>query len=239
MRLILARKISTLLLVLATCWGTAYSQSNAPRYDLRWFNLGFLAGMNLSQVRIQYGSLRSPNYPIPGVLYNLEIKQTPGITLGMITNLRLGNNFDLRFIPAIALQERRFNYYFTSSVPGQDSVMTRALEMANVDLPLMLKFKSDVYRNHRVYVMAGLKYSRNLVSDKRARDDPNLIRVSSNDFSLEFAFGIDIYSDRVKLCPEIRYSMGLVNIYSPQYTRYGNAIQNLTTQSLLFCINFE
>jgi Outer membrane protein beta-barrel domain len=240
MRPLLAGKISVLLFAfaaLAPVAGAQRSPDNALRYDLRAFNLGFMAGLNIPSVNLAYGSLNGSKFT-PGVLRNLTFEQTPGINLGMITNFRLHNNWDVRFIPAVSLQERRFNYIF-SDRNLQDSIYSRTLEAAFVDLPLMLKFKSDVYHNYRVYVLLGAKYSRNLISDKRARADPDLIRIGQNNFCIESGIGLDIYSDRVKLCPEIRYSLGVNNMYESQNTRFGNVIQSLNLHNILICINFE
>jgi hypothetical protein len=240
MRLVLARKITVVGLALGVWVAEAAAQrtpDNALRYDMRAFNLGFMAGLNIPGIDIAYGSLYGSRFT-PGVLRNLRFEQTPGINLGMITNARLHNNWDVRFIPAVSLQERRFQYVFADR-NLQDSLYTRTLEAAFVDLPLMIKFKSDVYHNYRVYVMTGIKYSRNLISDRRARNDPDLIRIGQDNFCIEAALGVDIYSDRVKICPEIRYSLGAYNMYESQNTRYGNAIQTLNLHNILLCINFE
>jgi hypothetical protein len=192
--------------------------------------------MNFGMNKLQLGNIGSP-YNRPGVPQNIRLRTTPGINLGMIANLRLNNNMDLRMVPAVSLQERRFEYIFTGT--QGDSIVNRRLEAAYVDIPLMLKFKSDFYHNHRVYVMFGGKFSYNLVSDARAVNDPDLLKILRTDFSLEFAFGIDLYSDRVKLCPEIRYSLGLLDVYTAQFTTFGDAIAGLSTHTITLSFNFE
>lgn len=215
--------------------------SNRLLYDDRWFNLGFLAGVNLGKVKLVEGNLSNPtkqNFQ-EGVPSEINVETVPGITLGMITNLNINNNIDFRFIPAISLQQRDFNFVFTSSQRGVDSVATRTVEAAFLDLPFMMKFKSDFYRNYRVYVLGGFKVSYNLVSDKRAEDDPDLLKIDNQNFSLEFGAGIDIYADRVKLSPEIRYSLGLLNIYEPKFTNFSDAIRSISTQTITLLFNFE
>lgn len=227
-----------LLLALLLCGLSVQAQTNRTKYDLRWFNLGFMAGLNITDINLRYGDLGRSRGGTEGLLRDIRIRNTPGINLGMITNFRLNNNMDFRFIPAVSLQQRNFDYVFETA-GGGDSTVTRKLEASYVDLPVFLKFKSDLYRNFRAYFMVGGKLSYNLVSDKEALDDPNLIRIDRVDYALVFALGGDIYSDRVKLCPEIRYSIGLRNIYIPDNTNYGEAIQSIGTQSILIAINFE
>ncbi|MCZ2355991.1 MAG: PorT family protein [Bacteroidia bacterium] len=220
----------------------ALAQNNI-HYDLRQFNLGFLMGLNIADVKIKYNHL-STNYDKAGDLSEIDALSSPGITLGMITNTKLLPNFDFRFIPSISLQQRNFNYHFASHkkisyFQYQDSMVKKRLESANLDLPAMIRFRSNFYKNYRVYVMSGIKYSINLASDKRSRDDPNVIKIDKRDWSWEVAAGIEIYGDRVKLTPEIRYSLGLRNVYAPENTDFGDRISRMNTQAILISLNFE
>ena len=219
------------------------SGQNNRHYDLRKFNLGFLMGLNIADVKIKYNNLKT-NYDKPGDLAEIDALASPGITLGMITNTKIIPHFDFRFIPSISLQQRNFNYHFAghqkiSPFQYQDSIVKKRLESANLDLPAMVRFRSGFYKNYRVYVMTGMKYSINLASDKRSRDDPNIIKIDKRDWSWEVAAGIEIYGDRVKLTPEIRYSLGLRNVYSPENTDFGDRITRMNTQTILISLNFE
>lgn len=209
----------------------AHAQYN-KHYDWRPFNLGFTMGMNYSMVRLDYTALEN-NPRRPG-LKDIIVKPVPGINLGMISNLKLADMWDLRFIPSVSLQQRNFYYKM-----NKDSSFLRRLEASYLDLPLLVKFKSQFWRNHRVYVMTGGKLSWNLSSDKKVKDDPEILKIEKLDHSWVIAFGIDIYGDRVKLSPEISYSFGLPNIYVGENTNFGNNITRVRTHMLLFSLNFE
>lgn len=215
--------------------------SNGARYDLRWFNLGFLAGANFSNMKIQYGNATAARFQA-GSVRNVSISTTPGVVLGMITNFKLGKYIDFRITPGVSLEQRNFEYTFVNS-EGGDSIVERKLEAAFGEVPIWFRFKSQLYRNYRVYVQVGGKWAYNFISDARAENDPDLIKIGRQNFSLEFAFGIDIYGDRVKLAPEVRYSLGLNNLYSPsqrdQNSATGNAINGLTTSTISLVFNFE
>ncbi len=215
----------------------AVAQNLAHAYDIRRFNLGFLIGGNMSFVKLQYGAL-SPHSSRPGDIRNIEILPTPGINIGMITNLNLGWNADLRFIPQVSLQERRFRYTFNAS-DGTDSVANKSVEASLVHLPLLFKFKSDLYKNHRMYVLFGGSVEFNLVSDERALNNPDLIRIQRLNTQLEFGIGFDIYSSKVKLSPELRYSLGLLDMYSPENFALANTIGGIQMHTLTLCFNFE
>lgn len=236
-----ARKITAvcgLLCVLLLCAPLARQAeaqtiaNNRAKYDNRWGNLGFLIGLNIADAKMNFGQQEYDRRSRDGLRY-IGVRSQPGITLGIITNLKLHPNFDLRFIPAVALTQRNFDYQV-----GEE-IRTRRLESSYADLPLMLKFKSNFWAHHRVYVMTGPKFSINMVDNTKVEKDPDLIKIDTRELSWEFAFGIDIYGEYVKLCPEIRYSLGLHNVYIPEDVVYGEAITSITTQSLTFCLNFE
>jgi hypothetical protein len=101
---------------------------------------------------------------------NLELRSVDahgqaGINLGLITNLNLHNNIDVRFVPAVSLQQRNFDLYLVMK-NGKDSIAKRQLEAAYLELPFYVKFKSNYYRNMRVYYGQGIKYSLNLASGR-------------------------------------------------------------------------
>ncbi len=219
-------KVITFLFFLLQLQG----QTNYHLYDIRKFNLGFAMGGVLSDVRFQR------LYFVPGsgkYVRGIKAKPIVGITLGMVTNTKLARLWDLRFIPSVSLQQRNFNFQYP------DSVITRKLEASYLDLPVGLKFKSDVYNDMRVYMYSGVKFSINLMSDKKVKSDPNLIRIDRTDWSWELALGIDLYGARVKLSPEIKYSIGLKNVYIPETAETPQPDYALTTQSLTLSLYFE
>jgi len=207
------------------------------RYDLRRFNLGFSLGINVAMTNLE---TQTP-FKDPDV--NLELKSVDahgqaGINLGLITNLNLHNNIDVRFVPAVSLQQRNFDLYLVMK-NGKDSIAKRQLEAAYLELPFYVKFKSNYYRNMRVYYGQGIKYSLNLASDRKVRNDPNVLKINSQDIALEFAFGIDLYGDKLKLTPELRYSMGLPDIFVRKNTYFSGGISGMRNQMLLISLNFE
>ncbi|MCS6905068.1 MAG: outer membrane beta-barrel protein [Bacteroidia bacterium] len=207
------------------------AQWNNLRYDKRPFNMGFTIGINITDVNLHYGPLDFDRLTLQN-LREIRVTSVPGLNLGIINNLKLGNNFDLRFIPSVSLQQKLFAYVFK----GYE--VDKKLEATYMELPVYIKFKSNYYRHYRVYIMSGIKYSINLMSDKKVKDDPDLLKIEKEDLSWEFAFGIDLYGDRVKLSPEIRYSLGLKNIYVNE-SYYGDAIKLLMSQGVVICLNFE
>ncbi|MCS7074328.1 MAG: PorT family protein, partial [Bacteroidia bacterium] len=163
--------LSFYLLTVWYCLPIGSQAQYNTHYDRRKFNLGFTMGVNFADVRIKADDLNYADKKNDG-LKDLTVHITPGINLGMITNTKLAKHWDLRFIPSVSLQQRNFDYKF------RDSTQQRKLEASYLDLPLHVKFKSDFYKNHRVYLLAGGKFSINLASDKKVRDNPNLLKIN-------------------------------------------------------------
>ncbi len=203
-------------------------------YDKRWFNLGFFIGLNIADVKLQYGQLEYLN-PTDTDLVSVTADPSPGFSIGLITNLNLADHWDLRFVPSVSLMQRNFNFELAN-----DSIFERTFESANLNIPLHVKFKSDFYRNTRVYVLAGPVLGINLVggSDEE-NEDLTVIRTSKLDIGMDVALGIDLYGNRVKLAPEIRYSLGFSNVFISNNDPFERNISHMTTQSFTILLNFE
>lgn len=201
-------------------------------YDLRPFNLGFSMGANYSQVKIQYNNLRYAP-PAPNAPSEILIEGIPGINLGLIMNKKLHKYFDARSVISVSLQQR--NLYFRVG----DSLYKRRLEASYLYIPLLLRYKSQFYKGYRVYVIGGFQLGVNLMSDKRVRDNPELIRTERTDGQWVAGVGIDLYLDKVKFTPELTYSLGVRNIYDPTGTRYGYVIRSLHMQTISLNLQFE
>ena len=208
-------------------------------FDTRQFNLGFTMGLNYGG----YDMTSQVNQVDPStqrLLYRVELIRKPGIYLGLITNMNIANNVDLRFMPSVSLEERDFNFYFNPETTQQNvSVVTKKIEASNLNLPLLIKFKSNYYKNTRVYVMFGIQPSFNLSSTKKVRNDPQLLKTQRNDLSYVASFGVDLYGEKLKLSPELRFTRGLRNLYVEDNTEFPKAISDLFSQLLVLNINFE
>jgi hypothetical protein len=225
------RLVSTVILLMITLSdGIGQSYKRHP-FDFSKFNLGFLMGLNYNaynlkeQVQIEERGI---------LLERIQVLPRYGLSLGMISNYNLSDQFSLRFIPTISLEQRDFNYNFAN-----DSLVVRKIEASYLNLPLMLQMKSKYWRSTRMYVLAGAQLGLNMGSNKKVRDDKNLLKITTHDASLVFGFGWNLYGDRIKLSPEIRYSMGLINIYRPEFTSHAAAIETLMSQVLMLVVNFE
>ena len=202
-------------------------------FDMKWFNLGFQVGLNYNSYAIEQSILiRDPN--VSTVLDHIDLNPQIGLRLSIISNLNIADNLALRFIPGVSLEQRNFQYFFANG-----AVEDRKIEATYLYLPLLLQFKSDYYNRGRFYVQGGTQFGLNFASNKKVRDDFRLLKINRQDVALVIALGFTLYGEKIKLSPEISYSIGLNNIYEPEFTTHPDAIQSLKSQVLALIINFE
>ena len=238
MLIVSARKVTFGLLCLLFFVSAGLQAQTTHYFDQRRFNLGFTMG--LAAASYDMSSQTNQVDPSTGrVVTRVDVITKPGIYLGLITNVKLHEYFDVRFMPSVSLEERDFLFYFDSTTTNQDPVIRKKIESSNLNLPLTVKFKSDFYRNTRVFVQFGIQPTFNLASSKKVRNDPELLKTQNFDLAVLASVGIDLYGDKLKLSPELRFTRGLGNLYVPTRTRFPRAIIDLFSQLLVLNINFE
>ena len=205
---------------------------NLPNYDRKVIHFGFLIGLNSMDFKISQNNISSDS------LFILQSQEQKGFNLGIVSNLRLGRNSDLRFLPTLSFVSRRINY----SIKTKDLVeqINKEVESTFVEFPINLKFKSNRYNNGRAYLITGAKYSIDLASKKNIEDDDNeLIKLNKGDLMYEIGFGIDFYLQYFKFSPEFKATFGLINMLIPDDGVYNNSIEKLMTRGFTLTFTFE
>ncbi|MEP7168551.1 MAG: porin family protein [Bacteroidota bacterium] len=208
---------------------------NQPKYDKQIFHFGFMLGVNKTDFVIS----RSGEFNHLDSLYVVEVAPTSGFNLGIVSNLRLAENFDLRFVPDLAFSERDLVYSFY--VNGiEESETTKKIESTFLEFPLELKFKSNRVGNYRIYTLGGAKYSIDMVSQaKVANKDKDFVRLSRNDFGYTIGAGIDCYMELFKLSFEAKMYHGVKNLLVPDAKVFSSSLNSLHSKIWLISITFE
>ena len=208
---------------------------NLPRYDNKKIHFGFTMGLNTMDFRIK---------PIENIsdldsLYVLEAQNQKGFNLGIVSNLRLGKAFDLRFLPRLVFSERIIEYSFIDR-DRKIYTETKPIESTFIDFPLLVKYKSERYNNFRTYVLSGLKYGMDIASQKDIDDDgEKLVKLKKNDLGVEIGFGMDFYLEYFKFSSQIKLTYGILNLLSEDETVYTKSVNRLTTNSWMLSFTFE
>ncbi|MEM1000222.1 MAG: porin family protein [Bacteroidota bacterium] len=236
MRALLIRKVTlTLLICLVSLPALAQRMHH---FDTRDFNLGFTMGLNLASYDMT-AQIDQVDPETGKKVESINLINKPGIYLGLITNVKLADNFDLRFLPSVSLEERDFEFFFDPETNNGESLVRKKIEASNLNLPIVIKFKSNYYNRYRVFIQTGIQPTINLAANKKVQNDPELLKTQSFDVAFVASFGVDLYGERLKLSPELRFTRGLRQLYVDDRTRFPKAITDLFSQLLVLNINFE
>jgi len=168
-----------------------------------------------------------------------------GIGLGLLADLKLTENTNFRFTPTLVFSNKEVKYQGLSPSAGEAEQLTALVRASYIDLPLMLKLKSDRKGNYRGYLIGGGKYSVNVVSGKRYNDSgatprEKLLKTKPAYFSYEAGIGFDIYFDYFKMSPEIRWVQSMGNLlHAEEPNMYNHPIDRLTLRNMQISIFFE
>jgi hypothetical protein len=208
---------------------------NLPKYDQQPIHFGFSLGMNSSTFRAVLVS----DYHITDSIYTISPSASAGLNLGIISNLRIGKHFDLRFIPSLSFSQRNLEYFFLYA-PGNGATTLKKVESTYLEFPLVLKFKSARINNYRIYVLGGAKYAIDMVSQaKVVAVDKELVKLQRHDYGYEIGIGFDFYMPYFKFSPEIKMYHGLPNLLVKDGTKYSNPLEALYAKSFILSLTFE
>ena len=165
----------------------------------------------------------------------------PGFTVGIVTNLRLTEALDLRFLPGMSFGERKLTYNIpVVDVNGPGDKQYFSIKSTFLDFPLLIKYKARRMNNQRPYLIGGIAYRIDI--SKTGQED--LVRLKPLSTSIEAGMGWDSYLQFFRLSTEFKFSFGLTNILdngpkSTQLQVYSNAFSRLTSNMFIFSFHFE
>ncbi len=208
---------------------------NLPKYDKQVVHFGFLLGINSTDFVVN----RIGAFTHFDSLYVVEAKSVAGFNLGIVSNLRIGEHFDLRFIPTLAFSERNLDYSFYTN-DKLSSVTSKKIESTFLQFPFDLKFKSSRVVNYRVYVTAGFSYMIDMVSQAKVESkDKDFVRLQRDDYGYSIGLGFDLYMQLFKLSPEIKMYHGLPNLLIPDDRIFSSSLRSLRSKIFLISLSFE
>jgi hypothetical protein len=170
----------------------------------------------------------------------IQGKDIPGLHVNIITNLKIGQYFDFRFIPGFSFTERRIR--FIDSDISEIEIQEERIESVFLEIPMLLRFKSAPYRDKRLFVVAGLKYTYDVASNSKARQDQsiNLLKIAPHDFQFEIGAGIQFFFPFFIFSPEIKYSQSIGNIHVFNGSKpESSVIDKILSRTLSISFHFE
>lgn len=166
-----------------------------------------------------------------------ETVRGSGFTASVITNFKIGDHFDIRLLPSISLINRKFEF---TPVDNSGFVETSNIESVLAEIPVLIRYKSDPYKDKRLFVVGGFKYGYDVASNSKINRRRQLIRLSPHDFSLELGAGIQFFLPYIIFSPEIKFSQGIDNvlIYNNSLEK-AKVLEKVFTRSFTITLNFE
>lgn len=210
---------------------------NLVAYDDRFLHYGFFLAVNKSQFRTRTSPYFRNPQPPPNFDTLKVINTVPsiGFTTGFILNVRLFDYLDFRLLPTVSFYQRYIEFENKS---GVRNVELKQSTFSFIELPMMIKFKSQRRNNSRMYLIGGIKPALEVGSKKKEIQDDRL-RSNVFDFNIEYGCGFDLYYPLFKFSPEIRFSHGLVNLKVSDPNEYARSISSMLTHTVTLYFNFE
>jgi Outer membrane protein beta-barrel domain len=226
-----------IVIILVCCITTVNGQKskvlNLPNHDDRAIHFGFCLGVNSMSfvVRPNYQS-----YAKDSLLADVG-KPEMGFHIQVVSNYRLGEYFDLRFLPGVAFGQRQLNFYKNNQLYSDK----HKLESNFLEFPLLLKYKAKRYNNFRPYIITGgnLRYD---LAKTFSEDDKVYIDLKNLDLYYEAGTGVDLYLPYFKMSIELKISYGFFNALKTRSTtnpEFENAIDKLNSKIWLLSFHFE
>lgn len=228
-------KIVTILIFIFSITGIR-AQGNLAYFDDQIFHFGFSLGWSTMDFCIT-----PSNQLIDGKVYKMDVSElSPGFSVGIIGDLRLGRYFNLRSNPTLNLNDRNISFIDQNDIPTTPV----NIKSIPVCLPVLLKYSAERYKNFRPYLLGGAGAYVDLGRDAGAKSK---ILLKPFDIYFEVGVGCDIYFSFFKLAPELKFALGTQNMLTPVLERteppyetfYSDAISGLTSKMITLSFNFE
>ena len=247
------RTIITIIVVCCTML-TASAQidrkvQNKPYIDLRIMHFGILVGLNLQDIEFENTGSQTI-YNEDGTQHEELIlcdadKWNPGFTVGVLGELRMTDNFSLRFTPQMHFGAKHLTFLNMKQLDEEGHPFRQTQDMKNtyVSLPIDLKFAAPRWNNHRPYIMAGINPTMNLTSGEQ-----DMVRIKRFNTMMEIGLGCDFYLPFFKLIPELKFCFGLGDVLDKNHKNemrdenlkaYAGSVSSAQSKMIVLTFYFE
>lgn len=229
---------------------------NLPFFDNKEYHFGFFLGVNQMLFTVKtkpdfqneyYLQSQFPEYnsDIARVL-DIGVVPTYGFNVGIISDLKLSNHFNLRFTPELQFGERILAYDIeyiyrgnTDTIFGHEKRISSTL----LNFPLTLKYKGNRINNMRPYLLLGGKLSMDLGAQATKTVNANerdiTVKLFRDDVYAEAGVGFDFYFNWFKMSTEIKMSYGLSQMMLFEKNIWADPIQSISSKVFQFNLTFE
>ncbi len=218
---------------------------NKPYIDLRQFHFGVLVGTHLQDIEfLNVGPQlieQEDGTRVEKLISCDQDRWDAGFNVGVLGELRLNTNFQLRIAPAMYFGTRHISFYNHTDELTIQEVQT--MKTAYISSAVDLIFAAPRFNNHRPYVMAGINPMINL-----SGKDNDYLKLKRYDVFAELGIGCDFYLPFFKLRPELKFLYSLTNSLDTDHVNhlknremimYTNSVSKARTKIIALTFYFE
>lgn len=214
----------------------SFAQIRGNYNYLDFANKPYYFGITLSYNSSNYRVFQGRDFILNDSITSVLSPRGPGFNLGIVTNLKIGKYFDFRLLPTLSFSDRRLDYTLSDT----EIPVSKKIEAVFIEVPFLVRYKSAPYKDLRLFVIGGVKYSFDVASNSRTRQAAELIKIAPSDFSVEYGFGIQFFFPYFIFSPEIKVSHGLSNILiHDQDLIYSSVLDRVLSRTLTISFHFE
>ena len=200
--------------------------NNLQNFDQQKIHFGYFIGLNMYDYKFKLEQQKT-----------ITVENKFGFNVGLIGDLKLNRNLNLRFEPG--LYKNNLNVVYNDI---SDEI--REKKSTYINLPILIKYSSERYRNIKPFIVGGLSSSINLSSNQNRIDDieSGLYRTKTVSFNYELGFGVDLYFQYFKFSPSIRGVFSLTNELIPDNSissEFTNNIEKLYSRGIFINFSFH
>ncbi|HSI90350.1 MAG TPA: porin family protein [Adhaeribacter sp.] len=205
---------------------------NKPGYDDALMHYGFYLAASNAKFKINHSQYYIDSIASQGGY--AHAKNSPAFSTGFILSLRLNDYMNLRFLPGVSFYGRSIEY----KLPGAEAPVVAEVNSTVIELPLLVKIRSERRKNTAMYFIAGGRAGVDVSSRRKDRVE-NELRAEADNLSIDYGVGVDLYYPFFKFAPELRFSHGLTNLLVPDPNPFSRSLDKMTTHTVTLYLNFE
>ena len=233
------RTLAILFLFLILIPSGAVSQErkvqNKPYIDYRRLHYGFFVGTHIQDMEFVNNGFVTDN----GEVWYADIANyNPGLSVGVLADLRLGEYFSLRALPTMHFGQNTI--LFREQNSGELS--RQQVKTTYIALPFHVKYSAERFNNYRPYITAGVSPMVNLTVKKQKQ-----LLLKKFDFMVEVGMGCDFYLPFFKLIPEVKFAFSLLDVLEKErkdlldanYMKFTQSVDRVTSKMIILSLYFE
>lgn len=223
--------------VFVTTTSSAQKHIYQNKYENKLTRFGFYLSAHNSHANVEYSDFFANNRD---TTLSITSHKFFGFGVGFIVNFGFKQNkkVRIRLLPGVSFYTRDLLFKYNRGATSELNILSTLVE-----IPVMIKYKSDRRGNSRVYFIGGfvpgieVGGKSTVAAGVRLGNSSTILR----NFNVEISYGIgmDLYTRFVKLAPEIRISHGIKNLLTAEENSYSRNMSSLTSSKIAFIINFE